>query len=38
MWQETQIINEEIAAIYKEIPNAYGERTAQRLKGIPRDD
>jgi hypothetical protein len=32
MRQETQIINEEIA-IYKEIANAYGERTAQRLKG-----
>jgi hypothetical protein len=28
MWQETQIINEEIA-IYKEIANAYGERTSQ---------
>jgi hypothetical protein len=37
MWQETQIINEEIA-IYKEIANAYGERTSQLLKEtIERD-
>jgi hypothetical protein len=37
MWQETQIINEEIA-IYKEIANAYGERTSQLLQEtIERD-
>jgi hypothetical protein len=37
MWQESQIIHEEIA-IYKEIAKASGERTSRRLKDILERD